>query len=72
MGVSHECVEEVLDAAITAYAAAVKEEEALTTCMFELMSEYVALRLHVTEKTAQLLFAARLSIYRMQRLLDSS
>lgn len=65
-------VNEVLDCAVAAYGAAIEQDPPLTTSMFELMSEYVALRLHVTENTAQLLFAARLSVVRAQRLLDSS
>lgn len=68
----HHDIEVILDDAITAYEAAITQDEELTQSMFELMSEYVAMRLHVTEKTAQLLFSARLSIVRIQRALDKN
>lgn len=68
----HHDIEVILDDAITAYEAAVTQDAELTESMFELMAEYIAMRLHVTEKTAQLLFSARLSIVRIQRALDKN
>ena len=62
----------VIQTALDAYQAGIDQDPRLTTALFELMSEYVALRLRVTIKTGQLLFSARLALVRIGKALDDS
>jgi hypothetical protein len=72
MATSDQMINSVLDTAVGAYQVGVDQEPALTEALFQLMSDYVAIRLHVTPSTAALLFTARLAVIRVARALDSS
>jgi hypothetical protein len=72
MATSDQMINSVLDTAVSAYQAGIDQEPALTEALFQLMSDYVAIRLHVTPPTASLLFTARLALIRVAKALDSS
>jgi hypothetical protein len=62
--IREDLVSSVIDDALRAYMAGIQQERDLESTLLNIMGKYVAARLTITEKTAQLLLAARLAIAR--------